>query len=327
MRTSRRSWFAVYCSAAFSHAACGGGDDIIVKTSEGVGLTAVDIDKNPLALLPAGAAGVLNLEPQALFRSSTGAQLKRLLEARLPLPASAGFLPERDLRRLIVGFYSFQGVDFAGVAVGEFDPVAIAAAADQSQNTQLGAPLVRVEYAGRTFYVSANIGFAVLTTHTAVFGNETGIRRALDRLEAGRVAVEVSPEIESLLERPGAPMAFGSDAGQAPHVTAVTSSIPALRDLKMARVVGDFEPPGVNFAGTLTYPSVDSAESARQAILKVHQDITSVTWLVQAVGLGQPIQHLEVRTKGASVQFTIGLNGTATNALLQQFAAVLGVQL
>ena len=67
------------------------------------------------------------------------------------------------------------------------DELLIEAAADGSQVTPLGVPVVRSTYAGRKLYTVANFGFSVLTSHTVLFGNETGIRRTLDRIERGDV--------------------------------------------------------------------------------------------------------------------------------------------
>ncbi len=307
--------------------ACGGGEDVIIKTADGVELTAQDIDKNPMALLPAGAGGVFHLDAPALFASPAGAQLLQLTKAKLPVPQSAGFVPERDLKRLLFGLYSFQGVDFVGVATGTFDLEAIEKAADGTQTTPLGSPLVRVEYAGRVFYVSANLGFVALTNQTVLFGNETGIRRALDRLEAGRVQVELSSEIESFLQNPGAPMAFGSDSLQQPHVVAMAQQVPALQGMRLARVVGNFDPPGLNFAGTLTYESPEKAQQGQAAILKMHQDMASIAWIASVLGMGQPVQKLDVTTQESSAQFTLALDSTALTAILQQLSGLFGVPL
>ena len=188
-------------------ASCGGGDDIIIKTSDGRGLTAADIDREPLSLLPAGAVLVGTLDAPKLFASPVGARLLTLLQRRLPVPASVGYEPARDLSRLYLGLYSFQGVDFAGVANGNINPQAIEEAANGTQQTPLGSPLVRVEYAGRVFYVSANVGFVVLTEHTVVFGNQTGIRRVLDRGDPLLItppAPPASPSTDRTSERSGA---------------------------------------------------------------------------------------------------------------------------
>lgn len=316
----RRTWCA---SAALLLAAGLGacsGEEIVIVTSSGVRLSAEDIDRNPLGLMPAGSVGVFSLDAPSLFQSSVGGRLLTLMKTRLPLPPSAGFVPERDLERVLLGLYSFQGVDFMGVASGHFDPEAIEAAAKGKHTTPLGTPLVRVEYAGRVFYVSANMGFVVLTSRTVLFGNETGIRRALDRLERGQVAVELPPDLETLLTNPGAPIAFGSDARYDPQVAAITSQLSFLKDVSLLRAVGNFDPPGIQLAGTLTYVDPESAERGRAWLGELQQSVAVLGILAAVVGLGQPIRQLDAKVVESSLQAQLALDGETTTHLLDAFA-------
>src|SRR5690606_13645639 len=82
-----------------------GGEEVIIKTADGVELTAADIDNNPLALMPGGSVGVFNVDMQALWASPSGNRWLQLVGSRLPVPPSANFDPERDLSRLYVGLY------------------------------------------------------------------------------------------------------------------------------------------------------------------------------------------------------------------------------
>jgi hypothetical protein len=305
---------------------CGGGEDVIIKTADGVELTAQDIDREPLALLPGGASLVGTLDAPALFASGVGGRLLALLEARLPLPPSAGFQPRRDLERLYVGLYSFQGVDFAGVAVGNFNRQAIEEAANGTQQTPLGSPLVRVEYAGRVFYVSANIGFVVLTERTVVYGNETGIRRVLDRLESGRVKNELTPEIDALMRQPGAPIAFGTSLGANAVADSVVQQHVFLRDLQMARVIGDFNSPGLNAAATLTYGAPESAAAARESLASTAQNLSTLGSLLGFVtGQAPPLRSFQSTVSGNSVQATAAFDATVADHLIGLSTALLGL--
>jgi hypothetical protein len=317
--------YLVCFGAATVVAGCGG-EEVIIKTAEGVELTAADIDNSPLALMPGGNVGVFNVDMQALWASPSGSRWLQLVGSRLPVPPSANFDPQRDLSRLYVGLYSFQGVDFMGIATGKFATEAIEKAASGSQVTPLGSPLTRVEYAGRVFYVSANIGFAILTNNTAVFGNETGIRRTLDRIDEGRVKEELAPEVLTLMRQPGAPLAFGSDARHDPQVTAVTSSQPYLKDMTMLRAVGNFDPPGMNLGGTLTYADEAAAQSGAAAIEQLRQNLSTLGLLASLFGVGQPISRLESSVVGSSVQATVALDAAAAAGLLDLMSNVLGAR-
>jgi hypothetical protein len=303
---------------------CGPSKEVILKTSDGVELTAKDVDRNPLALLPGGSLGTFDVDAQALFRSPAGGRFLRIVNSRLPVPPSAGFVAERDLQRLSIGLYSFQGVDFMGVANGNFQPEAIERAARSQEVTQLGTPLVRVQYAGREFYVSGNLGFVVLTPHTALFGNETGIRRGLDRLEEGRIRVELAPSIESLLSTSEAPLAFGSDAEYDPQVAAIAEQLPFLKGMSLLRVVGNFDPPGINLAGTLTYKDVNLAEQGKASLLQFRQNIQTYGVVASLLGLSQPISKLDVVAVESSLQVSAALEAGATATLLDKLAAALG---
>ncbi len=317
-RARRLSFAALLC---VSTAVGCGGEEVIIKTADGVELTAADIDTNPLALMPGGVLGVFNIDAPALFKSSAGARVSSATQARLPLPPSANFVPERDLERVVLGLYSFQGVDFMGVASGRFDPEAIEKAASGTEETPLGTPLVRVKYAGRVFYVSANVGFAVLTPKTVIFGNETGIRRALDRIEAGRIAVELPPESEALMKSPGAPLAFASDARHDPQVAALMSQLPFLSGMKMLRLIGNFDPPGMNLAGTLTYDDAAAAEAGRASVQQVHQSLATIGLIASAFGVTQPIQKLETQVVDSSLQVSMALDASAATSLLDLLGA------
>ena len=288
--------------------ACGDSKDVIIKTAAGVELTADDIDRDPLALLPGGAIGVARIDAQALFRSAFGMRLVQLAQSRAPVPPSAGFVPERDLFWAYVGFYSMQGADFAGVATGQFDPEAIKRAADGTQQTPLGAPLVRTEYAGRVLYTAANIGFTVLTRRTALFGNETGIRRALDRIAEGRVQNELGQWAMEVIADPKAPMAGVADFTTQPLVSSANQSLPFLNGLQRGRVLGNFEPPGVNFAGTLSYPDPNTATQAEASIQRFRSQVASLGFLATLLGIGQPIQKLDTRVVGSDTQFVLGVS-------------------
>ncbi len=321
----RRLAFAVIwlLLIALASAACSG-EEVIIKTADGVELTAEDIDRNPLALMPGGALGVFNIEVPALLSSAAGERMSSMTQARLPVPPSAGFVPARDLQRVVLGLYSFQGVDFMGVASGSFDMAAIDQAAAGTEATPLGTPLVRVEYAGRHFYVSANIGFVVLTSKTVIFGNETGIRRALDRIESGRVTVDLPPEVEALMEQPGAPLAFASDARHDPQVAALMSQMPFLNGMKMLRMIGNFDPPGMNLAGTLTYDDAATAEAGRASLQQVHQNIATIGLIAAAFGVAQPIQKLEIQVIDSSLQVSMALDANAATGILDLLATTMG---
>jgi hypothetical protein len=305
-------------------AGCSKKQDTVVEAADRVTVTAADIDGDPLALLPGGAIGITRVDAPALFASEFGQRLEQLVNARVPLPPSAGFVPRRDLSALYIGLYSMQGADSVTVATGTFQPDAIERAMDGTTMTPLGAPLVKTAYSGRTLYVSRNVGFVVLTPRTVLVGNETGIRRALDRLSEGRAHHDLPKWMDSVLGTDNAAIASVFDfVGQAP-AEALVRSAPFLRGLKTARVLGNFQPPGMNFAGSLTYPDPSTAGAAAAQIEQTNRTLQSYSFFMQLAGIGNPIQSLKTQPVGSDAEFVVAVQGRAVEWALNELANEVG---
>lgn len=308
-----RAFSALVLAGTVLSAGCAS-EEIIVKTADGHKLSAADIDKDPLALMPPGLA-VMSLATPELFASRLGNQLVALAESQLPVPASANFNPRRDLERVLVAVYSAAGVDFAGVAVGRFDINAIDAAASRAEVTPLGTPLVTVEYSQWKFYVSANIGFCVLTPRTVLFGNEVGIRRALDRLERGDLTLQLHPDVEALLRSPGAPIAVGASNSNG-ELDPFIAKTPLASDIRVVRAIANLDDPGLNFAGTFTYADETAAAVAKQRVDQTFATLDSLSTVGALFGLQKPVRTFGSEVKQTSVQVTVSSDTHATEMLL-----------
>lgn len=317
-------WVLGACLALMVAGGCSKKEDVIVETASDVVVTPGEIDRDPWALLPPDALTLSRVDATQFFASDFGRRMRALAEARLPLPPGAGFDPERDLKTLHVGTYSMQGADLAGVAVGHFDAAAIESAADGTTDTPLGAPLVKSQYAGRNLYTSRNVGFTILTERTALFGNETGIRRALDRLEQGKIARQLPDWMEPLLESPDAAVVLGADLEQQPTVRAALGDFVFVKGLRQARVLGNFGPPGMNFSGTLTYADSDGAAEAAKSLTAINQTLRSYSFFMQLAGIGNPVHHLDVKSVGAAAEFVVAIQGSTIEWVLNQLANQLG---
>jgi hypothetical protein len=306
-------------------ASCAKKDEVIVKTGEGKELGQVEIDRDPLALLPSAAIAIVALDAKGLFASQFGTKLLGLAQRRLPLPASAGFEPGRDLEKIYLGTYSMSGVDVAGVAVGSFDRVKIEAAADGTEKTPLGVPVTKSTYAGRTLYTAGNIGFTVLTPKTALFGNDTGIRRALDRIKEGRARRQLPPSIEKLLTSQSAPLIAGVDLASHPIPNATRRELPFLNGLKTASIIGNFQEPGLNVAGTLGYGSELEAQQGAENLKSARQMLETYGPLLAMFGIPQPVRKLEATPSGEKAEFVIGVDAAAVAVLLERADEFLGV--
>lgn len=303
---------------------CPKSEDVIVHTGQGREKTAVQIDSDPLALLPSGAITVGVLDANALFGSQFGDKLLEVAKRRAPVPEAAGFDPKRDISKIYFGVYSMQGADVAGVAVGTFDPKKIEAAADGVQKTPLGVPVTKTTYAGRALYTADSIGFTILTTRTALFGNQTGIRRALDRIKGGTAKRELPVWANKVLNPGGAPFAFGSNLKENPVPNALRSKLPFLDGVETVAVVGNFASPGVNLAGTLVYPDETAAKTGASKVAETRAMLDTYTPFLALIGIPQPVRKLEADAVGKEGHFVAGIDAVAFSALLSRLDDLLG---
>lgn len=310
--------------AALGLAACAKTEDVIVHTGQGKEKTVVEIDADPLALLPRGAITVGVLDAQALFASQFGQRLLEVAKRRAPVPDAAGYEPKRDLSKVYFGVYSMQGADVAGVAVGNFDPKKIEAAADGVQKTPLGVPVTKTLYAGRALYTADSVGFTVLTTRTALFGNQTGIRRALDRIKEGTAKRELQPWATKVLSQTSAPFAFGSNLKENPVPNALRKRLPFLEGVETLSVVGNFAPPGVNLAGTLIYPDEEAAKTGVGKVAETRAMLDTYAPFLALLGIPKPVQKLEADAVGKEGHFVAGIDAVALSALLARLDDLVG---
>lgn len=296
-------------------AACGG-SEVILRTPDGRGVTAAQIDQEPLWLLPPGGLAYVNVDTQRANSSAFGERLLAELDARLPLPASAGFSRERDLSALHLATYSMQGIDIAGVARGHFDAKRIEAAASEYREGLLSDGLQRSEYAGRVLFTAHGVGFAIVTPRTAVFGSESGIRRCLDRIADGRLNDDLPSWAKELAASPEAAYSVGVDLRAGAVATAVARRLTFLEGATLLRGVGNFDPPGVHLAGTVSHEREQQAREGVQGLLAAGG---SANLWGRLLGLGQPIQKLEAQSSGTDNQFVLALDGNALLTLMARF--------
>jgi hypothetical protein len=320
----RRTALLVSAGLSLLLAGCAKTEDVIVHTGQGKEKTSQQIDADPLALLPGGAITVGVLDTNALFASQFGDKLLEVAKRRAPVPEAAGFDPKRDVSKIYFGVYSMQGADVAGVAVGTFDPKKIEAAADGVQKTPLGVPVTKSTYAGRALYTAESIGFTILTTRTALFGNQTGIRRALDRIKEGTAKRELPAWATKVLNPGGAPFAFGSNLKENPVPNALRSRLPFLDGVETLAVVGNFAPPGVNLAGTLVYPDEAAAKTGAGKVAETRAMLDTYTPFLALLGIPQPVRKLEADAVGKEGHFVAGIDAVAFSALLARLDDLLG---
>jgi hypothetical protein len=308
--------FAITCGFALGACRHNEGDSIVV-TGDGKKLSSEAIDAVPMALLPANPVLLGWVDAQAFFASPLGGELSRLCAAHLPLGKEAGFEARRDLKKVVLGAYSMAGADGVAVAQGDFRPAEIKAAAERHAMTPIGVPLAHSVYAGNDVYTAGNVGFTVLTQHTLLFGNETGMRRALDRIRDNRLNVEVPAWMVRLMQNPQASVVVAGDANSQAAVSALSSSLPFLNGLRNFRVLGNFQPPGINFAGALSYPDGAAAANAANSARGLAQ-LAGVMNVLSVFGLGSPLKTLQIEVQQNDVTFVMAVDSQSLTRLLAQ---------
>jgi hypothetical protein len=282
---------------------------------------AESIDKNPLHVLPRGAIVVGHLDAQALFRTSIGTEVQKIVTRLLPLGAESNFSPSRDIEKVYAAVYAMQGADFCGVLQGRFDVQAIARAADAQAATPSGVPVVKTRYGDNDLYTVANIGFTVLTPNTILSGNETGMRRALDRLRFGRFGQELPIWMVEVVEKKGAAFSLVGDLAEQAVVAASADQIPFMAGLRMVRILGNFEAPGMNVVGTLGYRDPATAASGATNLGAMKQ-LAYMASLLQSWGLAGSTPELDIQQNGNDVSFATKMDTTTVNQLLQVLGRV-----
>jgi hypothetical protein len=291
--------------------------DSVVVTGEGARLSSEAIDRDPLALLPSKPVVLGVIDVPAFLASPLGGEINRLAAKYVPLGQDTGFVLQRDLKKLVGAAYSLAGVDVVGVAQGDFNPDLMRSAAERRASTPGGAPLVHSKYAGNDVFTAGNVGFTVVTRHTMLIGNETGMRRALDRIRDNRLAREVPEWMTKLIETPQSAMVLAGDVATEPRVAAMARMAPFLGGLSTFRIVGNFQPPGVNLAGTLSYVDASSAATGANALRSLSQ-MSAIVGVLAIFGLSAPLQNLQVENHDRDTTFVTSSDAESLARLLAQ---------
>jgi hypothetical protein len=287
--------------------ACGG------KGASSGGSSREDLDGDPLALLPASPVFAGNVDARSLYADATvSAQLAALTDKLVPLGDDAGFQPSRDVDRVVFAGYASTVApgDVAAIVRGRFDPAKIAAAT-KAKN---GAPIVRGAYANQTTYAVAGVTYAVLTPKTVVAGTGDGPRRVLDRIKAGSFERALQPWVVDTLQTTGAEVAVAADFATQPIASAAIGSLklPWLQGMRTARVIGNFQAPGMNVAATLSYGVPQQAEAAADGVRFVDGWLKLLGPLLGGVRL----QNLQVGTDQSDMRCKFAVDGQTLGSLL-----------
>lgn len=320
MRSSTFALVLLAAASALTSVSCGGADSLVLVAGERVDSAKLDAD--PVSILPAGILMFGYVDAAAMFHSNLGPDVGAVVQTLLPLPPESGFVASRDVTRIFAGVYAMQGADFCAVVQGNFDTEAIRRSVDARSTSLAGVPLTKHRYADNDLYTAGNIGFTLLTAHTLVAGNETGMRRALDRIRAGKLTRAVPEWMTNLGRTPGAAFSLAGDLSSAAPGASAFQSMPFLSGASNIRLIGNFQPPGMNFAGTLGFDDEASAETSVSTMQSINS-ISPFLSLLSSIGLGITIPPIQAARSNKDVGFSVAVDESTARTLLRKGADVM----
>ena len=320
---SRRAILGLLFGVPLGLAACAADKNTVVEASLGTEASETAIDQDPWALLPSGPVGWAYVDAQRLFASRFGPTALNLVLRRLPALEAAGFDAKRDLSSLSVGVYSIQGADFIGVAKGNFKREQIEAHVEQNPVTPLGIPLTKTSYGERTLFMAESLGFCLLTDQTVLFGNQMGMRRAIDRVRRGRLERSLPDWLEAQLKNTQAPVVTGLNLKENPLSAATRGELPFVNGMATLGVLANFEEPGMNLAGTAQYDDENAARLGAQNLEAFDDYLQTMGWVMALFGVAQPLRSLTAEAQGNEARFVAQIDGAAVDRLLVQADALL----
>ena len=157
-----------------------------------------------------------------------------------------------------------------------------------------------------------------LTGHTVLTGNQTGMRRALDRLRFSKLERSIPQWMIDVVNTSGASFAIAGDFSQQQAVDAASKSLSFLAGLRTIRAIGNFQAPGVNVAGALSYPDATQAQTAAGEIQHLQQYAQIVNLFTSFGGINIP--NIQTQVQQNDVDFATSVNEGTMRVLLTALA-------
>jgi hypothetical protein len=280
-----------------------------------------DIDHDPWRLLPRGAVAFLRTD-QSIWTADFGDDLAQSLLTHLPLPEGAALSPQSDIELIVGAAYATVNNDVALVCQGRFDRDALNRAFASSSKTALGEEIVSIVFAGEKMHVAGALAMAVLSSKTMVVGTQLGVRRVLEVVEEGRLARELPPWFETLLQNQDATLQVGIDLDAQPVPAVFRTRLEFLNHLRAARLLGNYKGGGINWAGSLTFDTPQSAQTAVTEINSADEQMDRYRFLVQSLGVPRLFRRIAAQATGKDAQFAVEVEADAVSYLIDNGSEV-----
>lgn len=308
---SRRQWLLASCSAL----GCRGARETVLHAADGARLGAQEVDARPLWLLPPAAVGWFSAEVATVRNTPLGARALAELSRALRLPQTSEFDFARDVDALWAATYATQGYDVLLVLRGRFDAAALRRLAERT-------PAVLEQYAERSLLRVGTLALSALTPATALAGSLSAVRRSLERISERRVQDDLPQWVSALVAAPGAHFAAAVDAVDSDVMAAAAGRLPGFaKSVSRVSLVGNFKPPGLNIAATL---STRDRQQPPVLAAALQQAVRAADTYGRVLGLGPTVARFDSQVHDHDLQVLCGLNEHALLILLQRAAAAAG---
>lgn len=296
---------------------CASNREIITVTAEGRRASEEEVDRDAFRLLPPGAVVWFRVEAPALFGSPAGAEVGKFMKEALPFATGAGINPKEDVELVVGAMYATVGSDVVLICKGEFEKDATARAIASNPVSVLKKPIVSVQFSGAEMYVVDQVAMSILTDQTMVFGSQLGVRRVLERVEEHRLERSVPVWFDALVEEGASAAQIGIDLDAEPIPATLGEKVGFMKGLRAARILGNFEDPGLNLAGTLTYRTPQDSKQAAEALSGIKDDLDRYELLIRALGISQPLRRVEAAATDKDTQVVAAIEGDALAQLMK----------
>lgn len=309
------NWLLALCALTWGGGGCAAPQEQIVETAAGRRAAPEEVDRDPWRLLPGGAVTWGRLDVQAANEAVFAKELQTWFEHSLPVSGKLGIDFAQDVDEVVLGLYATAGSDVAAVARGRFEERALKEAIEQEPVNAGQRPIVTHRFAGQQVYVSGSWALAPITSATIVFGTEIGVRRVLERIEEGRLARVLPAWFEQMLEVKEASMVVGVDLDAQPVPSVLRTRLAFLDGLRAGRFLWNFQEPGLNGAGTLTYDTPASAQKAASGLGELSETLRRSELLLTLFQIPRPFRRLEAQATDKDTQVVVEIDGRAIQAL------------
>ncbi len=300
-------------------AACSAPKEIVVVTAAGQKAIFDEVDRSPWALLPGGAVAWLHLTMSELQKAEYGPTLIQIFEERFQFAEDADVHWASDVDSISGAAYATVSLDWLLIARGRFKKSQINSKTPPSSQSLSGLDVRERDYAGERMLTSGKVAFCVLTDQTIALGSETAVRRVIEKVVEGRLRSSIPSWFSELLGTEQNPLTLGLDLDSNPVPGVLKSQLAFTDGLRAARVVGNFEKPGLNLSGAMTYSKPVRAKQAAEYLKKQESQLRRYSLLLRMMQLPQPIQRLQAEATDKHLQLAIELKGDSLFILLQRF--------